>query len=184
MINYKTATKSELEAEYKRLIRVVYGDGLLPYQGTKKEFLHLPKVLGNEETPIAIVSGMLENSTWLMTLTNHRIILLDKGFLFGLKQKDLALSEIKGIHGSTGALYGTLSIMSGVNLEIKHVEKRCVVPFVNLVNKERGLHEPQAQKITPQVSTLDQIERLAALKEKGMLSDEEFTAEKNKILNT
>lgn len=185
MIDYKTAKRSDLKAEFKRLLRVTCGDGQLPYQGTKKEFFHLPKVLGEGERPLAIVSGMMENSTWLMTLTNHRIILLDKGLIFGLKQKDLALSEIKGINGSTAIMFGTISIMSGVNLEIKRVDKRCVIPFVNKVNEARGIHlknESESEN-KPENSPLDHIERLANLKEKGLLTDEEFSAAKNKILN-
>lgn len=185
MINYRTAKKAELKNEYYRLLRITFGKGTLPYQGTVKEFYHLPKVLGDGETPLAIISGMMGNSTWLMTLTNHRIILLDKGFFFGLKQRDLALSEIKGIYGSTGIFHGTISIMSGVNLEIKNVEKRCVVPFVNIVNEARGLHSTSnaPENNAQHVSALDQIERLAELRDKGMLTDDEFSAAKSKIFN-
>jgi hypothetical protein len=42
---------------------------------------------------------------------------------------------------------------------------------------------PQAQAAAPQESTIDQLKELAQLKEQGILTEEEFAAQKAKILS-
>ena len=106
MIDYKTASKDQLKEEMKRLAATVSD---VPF-GTKKEFFHLPEVLSSGEQPLAIASGMMDGNTWLITLTNKRVIFLDKGMLFGVKQVDINLSNIVSVGGKTGLLLGKVRI--------------------------------------------------------------------------
>ncbi|EPS49988.1 hypothetical protein CFSAN002368_16300 [Clostridium botulinum A1 str. CFSAN002368] len=55
--------------------------------GTKKEIKFLPEVLREDEEIKYMTSGFLDGNTWLVTCTNKRVIFLDKGMIFGLKQK-------------------------------------------------------------------------------------------------
>jgi len=182
MLDYAKATEAQLKEEFKRLAQVV---GDIPF-GTKKEFFHLPKILNASEQPLAIASGMMDGNTWLITLTNHRIIFLDKGMIFGVKQVDVNLKNVVSVGGKTGVLLGEISIStSGQNYTIKNVQKGTVVPFTNLINATcNALDEkPRSAENSSPTDVVSQLERLAALKEKGILSDEEFQQQKQRILN-
>ncbi|NNS06017.1 PH domain-containing protein [Erwinia sp. JH02] len=189
MLNYKTATKEELKQEMKRLAAVVTDT---PF-GTKKEFFHLPEILNTGEQPLAIASGLMDNNTWLITLTNHRVVFLDKGMFYGVKQIDVNLKDIVSVGGKTGLLLGEIMIStSGQSYTIKNVMKASVIPFTNLVNETRnGLNHPSPTQTPQQTATTPQpfddimskLERLAEMKEDGILTDEEFQQQKQRILN-
>lgn len=184
MLNYKTATKEELKQEMKRLAAMVTDT---PF-GTKKEFFHLPEILNNGEQPLAIASGMMDNNTWLITLTNQRVIFLDKGMMYGVKQIDVSLRNIVSVGGKTGIILGEIMIStSGQNYTVKNVMKASVIPFTNLINETKnGLNDEKKTSELPMPETSDfisKLERLASLKEKGILSEEEFQQQKQRILN-
>lgn len=191
MINYKTASKDELAKEFKRLAKEV---GDTPF-GVKKEFLHLPNILSDKENPIAVVSGLMDGNTWLITLTNKRVIFLDKGMLFGVKQVDINLDDIVSVGGKTGIIFGEILVgTSGQNYTITNVLKTTVIPFTNLVNKERDNKKANSIQNTNQINSptptptnddlISKLERLSALKESGILSEEEFQVQKSKLLNS
>lgn len=190
MINYKAATKDQLKEEMRRLAATVSD---VPF-GTKKEFFHLPEILNNGEEPLAIASGMMDGNTWLITLTNKRVIFLDKGMLYGVKQTDVNLNNIVSVGGKTGLLLGEITIStSGQNYTIKNVLKGSVIPFTNLINETRNKigQDSQSQQQQQQPSTTAQsfdekmtkITRLAEMKEAGILTEEEFQQQKHRILN-
>jgi hypothetical protein len=188
MINYKTATKAELLAEFERLKKISHDDGFF----TKKEFLHFPQIAMPGETPIAISSGKMDGKTWLIILTNHRVIFLDKGMLFGLKQVALDLSHISSVGGETKLLSGEITIAAdGHTYTVENVSKKGVVPFTNMVkqaiealkqSKEQSANNHAQQPATNNNDPFEQLERLASLKEKGIITEEEFQAQKAKIL--
>lgn len=184
MIDYKTASKDQLKHEFTRLAKVVSDSTF----GTKKEFFHLPNILNSGEQPLAVASGAMDGNTWLITLTNQRVIFLDKGMVFGVKQVDVNLKNIVSVGGKTGLLLGEIMIStSGQTYTIKNVMKASVIPFTNLINATRNAQNETSQpaeQSKPQADDLiSQMERLAALKEKGILSDEEFQQQKQRILN-
>lgn len=182
MIDYTKASESELKEEFKRLAKL---SGDVPF-GTKKEFLHLPKILNTGETPLAVASGVMDGNTWLITLTNLRVIFLDKGMLYGVKQVDINLRDIVSVGGKTGLLLGDIMISTaGQNYTIKNVQKDSVIPFTNLVNETRNKNNTTSspsQSINED-DFISRLERLAALKEKGILSEDEFQQQKQRILN-
>ncbi|MFP9431785.1 PH domain-containing protein [Enterobacter sp. LM3] len=184
MIDYKTASKDQLKKEFTRLAKVVSDSTF----GTKKEFFHLPNILNSGEQPLAVASGAMDGNTWLITLTNQRVIFLDKGMVFGVKQVDVNLKNIVSVGGKTGLILGEIMIStSGQTYTIKNVMKTSVIPFTNLINSTRNAQNEALQQVEqakPQADDfISQMERLAALKEKGILSDEEFQQQKQRILN-
>lgn len=184
MFDYKSASKEQLKAEMKRLCSVVSD---VPF-ATKKEFFHLPEILSEGETPLAVASGAMDGNTWLITLTNKRVIFLDKGMFYGIKQIDVNLSNIVSVGGKTGILLGEILIStSGQNYTIKNIMKESVIPFTNLVNETRNNQkESSKQPNEPSISfdeKIEQIKKLAAMKEDGILTEEEFQTQKQRILN-
>ena len=79
MFDFKNASKKELRKEYKRIAKATGDDQFF----TKRELNHLPAVLFDEEQVLAFSSGMMDGNTWLIALTDRRVIFLDKGLLFG-----------------------------------------------------------------------------------------------------
>lgn len=182
MIDYKTATKDELLAEFKRLKELSRDDGIL----TKKEFLHFPQIAMPNETPIAVSSGYMNGKTWLIILTNYRVIFLDKGMFFGLKQVALDLNHISSIGGETKILFGEISIAAdGLTYTVEKVSKNGVLVFTNMVKEAmEALKQSTNTQHSPANNNdpFEQLERLASLKEKGIITEEEFQVQKAKIL--
>ena len=136
---------------------------------------------------------MIDSNTWLITLTNRRVIFLDKGMIYGLKHIDVNLKDIVSVGGKTGLIFGDILIStSGQNYSIKQVSKSSVVPFINLINETRdNPHSSIPTNAQPHSSTsekpfddaISKLERLAELKENGVLTDEEFQQQKQRVLN-
>lgn len=184
MINWKTATADERKAECKRLAAEIGDDQFF----TKKELNHLPEVLGDNEQVLSFVSGLYNNSTWLVALTDSRLLFLNKGMVFGLKQTTLDLSKVYSVTAKTGIVFGKITVDAGSEHVIDNVLKKTVIPFTNKVQAQisalkQGTVAPKPVAVSSVSDSLvDQLERLASLRERGVLSDEEFNAQKAKIL--
>ena len=157
--------------------------------GTAKEVTHLPEILHDDESIKYLTSGLMDGTTWLIVCTQKRILLLDHGFLFGFKQSEMNLENINSISFQTGLLFGAIEIWhGGARMLIENCDKKTVKPFVEAVNAAMTAIK-KGQEITPQAPVkpssddmVSQLERLAALLEKGILSQEEFQAQKKKLL--
>lgn len=160
--------------------------------GTKKEIAFLPEVLREGETILFLTSGMMDGNTWLITATDMRLIFLDKGMIYGLKQVEYPYDKISTISHTTGMLMGKISIgtSSGV-VVIDCIAKQDVAKMVEIVsqyiqsrhtyvNPAADAHHGASN--SDQGDFLSQLERLGALKEKGLLTDEEFMLAKSKLL--
>lgn len=156
--------------------------------GTKKEVRHLPEVLQQGEAIRHLTSGMMEGNTWLIVCTNRRVLLLDKGLLYGLKQKEIQLKSISSVEHSTGMFFGEIVItVSSNRLKIENCVKQTVKAFVGALNAAREeVDRPAPAAIAaaaPADDFVSKLERLAALRERGMLSDEEFAQQKQRLLS-
>lgn len=181
--DFKNATPDALKVEYTRIAKEMGDDQFF----TKKELNHLPQVLADGEQVLAFTSGIMDGNTWLITLTDHRVIFLDKGMLYGLKQSAIELDKINAVSGKTGIFFGEILIQDGGSeRQIKNVWKKTVVNFTNKVRDAmRAKKAPQvAVNVAPQGDDMiSQLERLGALLDKGVLTSDEFAAQKAKILS-
>lgn len=118
-----------------------------------------------------------------LVLTDQRLIFV--GGLMGIVERaslSIPLASITSID-SHGAVVGFTTIAMG---GAQHRFLSLPEPFV------RYLHEVRAWRVTPQVpaqppavpvpTRVDELERLAKLREQGILTDEEFAAEKLRLL--
>lgn len=154
---------------------------------TKKEIDYLPKVLDENENLRALCSGFMNGVTWLAVCTDKRIIFLHRGMIFGIKQMQVPLDRVQSIDNQTGLIFGHIRIWDGASaIVVSMVLKQSVLQFVKLAKQaidehKRGMipgHPPAAAP----VDIASQLERLAALKEKGVLTEEEFQQQKRKLL--
>ncbi|MBV4438584.1 PH domain-containing protein [Clostridium tyrobutyricum] len=157
--------------------------------GTKKEIKFLPEVLRDDEVIKYMTSGFLEGNTWLVTCTNKRIIFLDKGMVFGLKQKEIPLEKINSIGQKRGLLLGKIEIWDGASkILIDSIDKDTLKPMIDAINSAREAlkseDRPQSSNnITAQEDIPLQIKKLAELKDQGILTEEEFTKKKTELLS-
>ena len=130
MFDYKNASKEELSTEWQRVAKLS-GDHQFYI---KKELSHLPSILASGEYVIAFASGLMDGNTWLIALTNRRVLFLDKGLLYGLKQVAIDLVMVRAVSGKTGMFFGKIQIDDGSsNRTIENVPKAAFLRFTNMV---------------------------------------------------
>lgn len=155
----------------------------------RKEIKELPNILWEDEKVENIIQGTYNNGNGILVATSRRLVFVDKGLLFGLKVEDFPYDKISSIQYETGILMGKLTIFtSGNKAIIDNVVKTKVRIFGDSVRakistpKEVSNYVPQAIN-NQTVDIADQLERLAKLKTQGILSEEEFLQQKNKLLS-
>lgn len=151
---------------------------------TGKEIRALPKILAEDESVLALTSGMMEGCTWLAVCTPQRLIFLHRGMVFGMRQVQLPLERVESVDSEFSLLFGAIRVWDGASaFSLRWVLKRSVEPFVNTVQEAmRACRQrtPGPAPAAPDVAT--QLEKLAGLHERGLLTREEFEREKKRIL--
>jgi len=154
---------------------------------TKKEIRALPDILDDNERILAVTSGMRDSATWLLVCTNRRLIFLNRGMFFGLRQVQMPLDRIQSIDHSSLIVFGSISVWDGASsVGVGMVFEPSILPFVKAT--QEAMYAVRKGSTTPAVAaphTTDvasQIAKLADLKEKGHLTDAEFQAQKKKLL--
>lgn len=160
---------------------------------TKKEINYLPEILVEGETIRGLVSGFSEKRTVLAVCTNRRILIVDKGMFFGLRQSQIALDRVQAIDGNYTILFGSIRIWDGAaSVTLNTVLAKNIDPFIKEVRQaiddfKRLSFQEVVSRAQPtpssQTDIASQIERLVQLKEAGHLTEDEFIAQKYKILN-
>lgn len=164
---------------------------------TRKERNHLHEILAPGETIHALTSGVTDGNTWLVTVTDRRVVFLDVGMFYGLKQMELPISKITGVTHKTGLLFGEITVEAADSH--KHIEKILnddVVRVAQAISEVVSLathppahpfaSQPVAQPFAQRVAngeTLAKLEMLANLRQQGLLTAEEFEQQKAKLLS-
>lgn len=167
---------------------------------TRKEVNYLPKILSEGENILALTSGLMENRTWLAVCTDRRILFIDRGMFFGLRQVQINLDRLQTIESDVGLVFGSIRVVdSGSSMTIRMVLKNTIAPFVRTVQDAMDIYKRQmvfdlARASTNASTTLypasdsakthlvTELERLAKLQADGHLSAAEFAAAKTKLL--
>jgi hypothetical protein len=170
--------------EIKKQIQAINLSNASTFLG-RREINELPQILAPTEIVDNIAQGTYNNGQGILVSTNRRLIFVDKGMLYGLKVEDFPLDKISSIQYETGLLLGGIKIHTTGNIaKIENVEKASARNFSEFVRDK--LSQPKettaATTIINEPNILDQLEKLAKLKENGILTDEEFTEQKKKLL--
>lgn len=150
-----------------------------------KEVKQLPNILWEDELIEKFTSGTYNNGHGILVATNKRLIFVDKGMIFGLRVEDFPYDKITSIQYKTGLLFGEITIYaSGNNAVINNMNKQQTKDFATYVRarisevvKHAGAPKSDSEDV------ITQLERLGKLQDQGILSEMEFTEQKNKILN-
>jgi hypothetical protein len=158
---------------------------------TRKEIKALPEILDKDEKIKALTSGMIDGSTWLIVCTNRRLIFLNHGMFMGVQQIQMPLDRIQSIDHHFMLGLGSIKVYDGINVTtVSFILQPAILPFVKATEEAMyAFRKFVAQQAAPPASAApaatdiaSQISRLAELKEKGHLTEEEFQAQKRKLL--
>lgn len=156
----------------------------------KWEINELPKLLWENEEIMRLSDGFYNEGIGIVVATNRRIIFINKGLL-SCQVEDFAYDKISSIQCNKGMIMGTLVIYTTGNRAcIDNMGKEDAQYFADYVrarisqeNQSSQYTQTQVQSQTNTEDIVSQLERLAKLKEQGILSEEEFAQQKTKILN-
>ncbi|RXA19922.1 hypothetical protein EQO05_07175 [Methanosarcina sp. MSH10X1] len=153
-----------------------------------KEIKELPNILWEDERIEKLVQGLYEKKNGILVATNKRLIFIDKGLIYGLRVEDFPYDKVSSIQYKTGLIFGELTIFaSGNKADIQQVDKKIVRNFSDYVRariteiKEHPNHPSEVNQ-NSSGDLADQIKKLADLKDQGILTEEEFSAKKKKLL--
>lgn len=138
----------------------------------------LHSVLGAYETKIMGRSSVRNGAFFA---TNKKLIFFAKK-LTGHDLEIFPYSSISSLEASKGLMGYKISFFaSGNKVVMKWITVGGVDEFISYMKQiiGRSNHDKSAESSS---SNIDQIERLALLKERGLLSEEEFVTEKKKLL--
>lgn len=130
---------------------------------------------------------MYSGGIGVLCATNKRLVFVDKGLFFGLKVEEFPLRTLSSVSHETGAMMAKIKIFaSGNNAEITHVDKMGAKAFVVAARElidgvSSGVGSEKTERA--EVDVLERLERLASLRDKGVLSEDEFQSEKSKLLS-
>ncbi len=168
--------------------------GRLPHRyifWTQKEIRALPEILDADERVVAITSGIMDGSTWLATCTNRRVIFLNKNMFFGAQQQQIALDRLQSIDHQYTIFFGEIRVWDGASyFTLRMVAKSSIEAFVSATQRAAAEYKQHLQSGHPAksganagASVAAELEKLADLKARGVLTEEEFAAQKRKLLS-
>lgn len=152
--------------------------------GTKKEIKFLPETLRENETIQALTSGMMDGTTWLLCVTDQRLIFLDKGMIMGLKQTEIPLSVITSVNHKVGILLAEITITAaGKDKKIDNIQKSDA-PHVASVISDLLVKQmnPGTQSIPTAAAGPEDLKKWAELRDQNIITNDEFEAKKAQIL--
>jgi hypothetical protein len=169
-------TPQEVRAQIKRL-----GFNRIRSWMVLREIKQLPQVLLEGENIEFLVYGRYQHRHGILAATNQRLIFLEKR-LFSLHVETFDYHKIAAVGFSTGILFGSLEIhVSGNHLRISGIDKTRIQPLVATI-RQRIAHSVESAKTFPlDDDILIKLERLARLKEQGVITNEEMLEQKKRI---
>lgn len=132
--------------------------------------------------------GSKTNRRATILVTDRRVIIFSRK-LGGYDAQDYAYGLLTGVDHKKGMTAGHINLRaSGDSANVQQVQKDDVERISQLIRDRMALsHQPAQQTPVPsngggRVSVADELEKLARLRDSGVLSDEEFASQKAKLL--
>lgn len=155
--------------------------------GVKKELKNLPMRLYEGELVLALAAGQYGNGQGVLVLTDERILFVQQS-LGSAKIEDFPLDRVSSVQESTGMVMGEIKIFaSGNDARIKSVAKQDASAFADAARKhlrkrQTAAAAPAPTAVPPAVDPLDQLKKLAELRDAGIISADEFEAKKTGLM--
>lgn len=150
--------------------------------GAGREIRKLAGHLLDGETVNLMASGTYGGGTGLMVLTNRRLLFLLDGWRGGTSE-DFAVDKVSSVQWTTSMLTGTITVFASGNkaefVNVNKVDGKALADALRArtsgVDQDAGASAPTGQSIA------QQLRELAELRDQGVLTDDEFAAQKAKL---
>ena len=187
--NSPAITKEQIEQIEDQIKSFPINDNNLSRLLARPEIRQLPGIISPDEKLENIVQGWYKNAPGILIATNKRLVFVDKNLLGNIRIEDFPFGKITSIQYETANAWerGSITIYaSGNNAKIKNIPDEQVRPFGDFVRDKIAGYEPSLSSqsgIVPN-DPVSQLERLAKLREQGIINEEEFQEQKRKILKS
>lgn len=155
------------------------------------EIKQLPNILLEDEKLEKLASGYYKVGFGIIAATNQRIIFVGNSAAYQLIVEDFPYDQINSIQYNIGGgiFRGAIEIFACGNwAHIQWVEEDLGKDFAEharkKINEMKSSPPVTAPAPAPPQDFITQLERLAKLKESGILTEQEFNEEKKKILDS
>lgn len=157
---------------------------------TKPEIKELPSLLHPDEKLLGLLEGLLKrihnrdvNGNGIVIATNKRLIFFRKSIIGTVTKEETPISRVSSASFRKGLMSSSVAITTSNNESVvEHCDKTVGKKFIEVVqNLISGLDTPSHTPI-PQDNNLNQLEKLFELKQKGILTEDEFLSQKAKLL--
>lgn len=184
--NAKDYDQSELQAVVKEAKEKVSDlrFGNVNQIGIKKTLKDLSGNLDDSEELLGVIQVFDdEERNGGFYLTDKRILCICKGFGLGTQTTDFPYSKISSIDFKSTLLKSKITIhVSGNSSEYKVYDQELAEQIVKFVREKLVESDQKPDKPVESEDIFAQIEKLSQLKERGILSEEEFNSKKAELL--
>ena len=133
-------------------------------------------------------TGRIEKHNGVAVATNKRVVFVDKGIFGSTETMTISYDSIESVTYSKGMMAAGVHVIGrgASDYRIEDIfDKDSVQPFVDCILE--NIEQPSQAETPPNVSqkstsTVDELERLASLVERGFLDRAEFEAKKRELL--
>lgn len=151
---------------------------------TKKELRFLPRVMAEGEVIHAVTSGFYEGKSWIVVMTDMRLLFLDRGLLFGVHQIDMPLAQVSSVSQKIGIIFGSIEVAtSGGKRVIERIPCKDVTHVTSIL--AALVHGKKNKSAGPRCEELgSQLEKICELWRQGALTDAEFDRAKTRLIGS
>lgn len=153
--------------------------------GGKRELKKLAGHLHKGETVRFIAQGTYENDQGILVLTDLRLLFLFHGVM-SQRKEDFPLRLITSVQTKSGMVTGEMKVfVSGNSSSISGIVKSDLEPLADAVRQGMATQHA-APPTAPPAATADDpyeaLQKLASLRDAGVLTEDEFSAKKQDLL--
>ena len=182
----KLSKEGRIDQEWNSLIPKGWGSfGDAGMHSGERKMLY--SLLENDEHLECLCGGVFKTNYGVVVATDRRVIFLDKGIV-STEVSELTYKSIESISYSGGMMRGSINfgLVGATTLQIENVRpKEQAKVFADSVRKHLNAGQTAAAPTVVQTaSAMDELEKAAALYERGLLTREEFDAKKAQLLNS
>ena len=204
MVNYNQYRSCTAKNDWRGIFKINHPTFSTGFLWTHKELKVLPDYLEPEEVVFAFCSGLMPQTitsnrsdsgmnTWLVVLTSTRFLFLDHAFWTrSVDTQSIRHEHVQAVSASQGWIMGKIILDLGARLvTIDNVGKGDVKVMAMLANcwydtiaRVKRDQQVPVQFVPGHKSISDELIKLADLHAAGILSDDEFSAAKRKIIES
>jgi hypothetical protein len=150
--------------------------------GGKREINKLHEHLHDREVVRYIAQGTYDGKQGIVVLTDQRLLFVFHG-LMSQAVEDFPLDQLSSVQTTAGVVTGDLTVhASGNRAVIKSIVKPDLKLLGDALRERIGAGKPVTAAPAAPVDVADQLAKFAALRDQGVLTEEEFAAQKAKLL--